>query len=395
MVVNATEDMAKANGAATRQLADEALPKLFNIRLDPRYTSWHTMRTAGAPIDWGKCTFSGIDSGRTMGSGANLIIIDDYFRNVADALSESKREKHRAWFLSCMETRLAPGGSIIIMGTRWHIEDLIGDAKKSAKQTGEEWDIVSLPALAEHNDQLGRKPGEALWPEQFDEKHFERVRRNFEVRGYLWMFNALYQQHPPTSLDSEFPQEYFSDHIWVDKIPSDCILKITSLDPSKGKTDKADYSAWVNIGVSQDGTVYVESVLERADVATLAKKSAQILKAFNPDYFVCEINQFQELLQIDIVRECEKLDVDVKVLGIDNTLNKLVRIRRLSPMLASGKIKFVRDVPGNNLIVEQLGQFPGGTHDDGPDSLDMGISVADSMVTLANYFQEPPNMEGK
>ena len=82
------------------------------------------------------------------------------------------------------------------MQTRWHEDDLIGRLARPDKPTfyarrSGKWKIINLPAIAEENDPLKRKPGELLWPERFDTDFMEAQRR-LDSRG----FTALYQQRP-------------------------------------------------------------------------------------------------------------------------------------------------------------------------------------------------------
>ena len=83
------------------------------------------------------------------------------------------------------------------MATRWHREDLIGLAKTSEDFTGERWEVLTMPAIAGEGDQLGREPGEALWPERWPAEKLEATRRRLVGRGYPWLWEALYGQKPP------------------------------------------------------------------------------------------------------------------------------------------------------------------------------------------------------
>ena len=64
---------------------------------------------------------------------------------------------------------------------------------------------------------------------------------------------------------------------------------------------------------------------------------------------------------------------------------KEVRLRRLGPWLASGKIHFRTHSPGAALLVEQLEQFPIGDHDDGPDALEMAIRLMNQTLGEAAF----------
>jgi predicted phage terminase large subunit-like protein len=66
--------------------------------------------------------------------------------------------------------------------------------------------------------------------------------------------------------------------------------------------------------------------------------------------------------------------------GLNNLVKKIVRIRRLTPYLAKGQIRFKGGSKGARLLVEQLRDFPNGDHDDGPDALEMAIRLACEML---------------
>ena len=98
--------------------------------------------------------------GATTGRGADLFIIDDPVRDAAEADSELIRDKVWDWFATVAYTRLQPEGRIVVVQTRWHEDDLSGRLLTDMEDGGQQWDVLTLPAIAEENDVLGRKPGE-------------------------------------------------------------------------------------------------------------------------------------------------------------------------------------------------------------------------------------------
>jgi predicted phage terminase large subunit-like protein len=91
----------------------------------------------------------GVGGGIT-GFGADLIIIDDPVRSRAEAESKTYRDKTYEWFCDDLYTRLEPNASIILIQTRWHEDDLAGRLLKDSEEEGaEQWEVISLPALAE------------------------------------------------------------------------------------------------------------------------------------------------------------------------------------------------------------------------------------------------------
>jgi hypothetical protein len=62
------------------------------------------------------------------------------------------------------------------------------------------------------------------------------------------------------------------------------------------------------------------------------------------------------------------------IIPIEDSLNKMMRIRRLDAKIRGRQFRFLQN-PGTTLLLQQLKQFDGvpgkGKHDDGPDALDM------------------------
>ena len=97
---------------------------------------------------------AGVGTG-IAGFRANLGLIDDPIRSRQDADSELIRDRIWDWYINDFKTRLVPGASEILIQTRWSEDDLAGRALNH-----EEWKVLSLPALADADDPLGRKVGE-------------------------------------------------------------------------------------------------------------------------------------------------------------------------------------------------------------------------------------------
>lgn len=144
--------------------------------------------------------------GPITGRGADVFIVDDPVKNAEEANSQTIRDKTWDWWLSTARTRLEPGAAALAVMTRWHEDDLVGRILAGADEDpdGIPWEVLRLPALAEHADPLGRKPGEALWPARYDEKAMGQIRR--DVGDYVW--DALFQQKPPSLVGNAVYSKY-------------------------------------------------------------------------------------------------------------------------------------------------------------------------------------------
>lgn len=193
---------------------------------------------------------------------------------------------------------------------------------------------------------------------------------------------------------AEFLAEWFGPGIWFDRWPhaNETLLRVIALDPSKGKDARVgqegqggDYSAFVILYLAKDGTIYVDADMDnRRPLPAIVAAGIELYRQHKPDAFACEINQFQELLAKDFLREAQKHKppLILPMWGWDNRVNKEVRIRRLAPILAGvdGRIRFKAGSRGATLLVNQLRDFrapphPPGYHDDGPDALEMAVRM--------------------
>ena len=163
-----------------------------------------------------------------------------------------------------------------------------------------------------------------------------------------------------------------------DRWPDAYLLRVLSLDPSKGKdADVGDYSAYVRYGWDPRTDVeYVEADLRRRTTDVIVDEGVEHVREFKPEGFAVEVNQFQELLWVDFLRAGKAAQVGLPMHTVVNMVNKEVRIRRLGPRLAQRSLRFKSRSPGTDLLIQQLRDFPTGEHDDGPDALEQAQRLA-------------------
>jgi predicted phage terminase large subunit-like protein len=217
-----------------------------------------------------------------------------------------------------------------------------------------------------------------LWPEVEDLYALMRIR----AESGRAAFEREKQNSPIQPEMCEWPESYFDEGIWFEAWPEHLAIKVLALDPSKGSDSRrGDYSALVSLGVDGKGILYVEAALTRCSTPQMVADGVAVYRQFRPDAFGIEANQFQELLGGEFEAEFVRQGVvGARPWLLDNRVNKLVRIRRLGPYLASRRLRFKNDSPGTRLLVEQLEQFPIGDHDDGPDAAEMAIRLAAGLL---------------
>lgn len=167
----------------------------------------------------------------------NCIIIDDPVKDRAEADSPTISQGIWEWYTSTLYTRLAPGGGIIIIQTRWGDTDLSGRLLEAqAKGEGDEWRVINFPAIAEQ-DEEHRKKGEALHPERYPLEALERIKAAIGTRDW----EALYQQHPVPDGGAIFRDEWLQ-RVWLPKdLPARFDAVIMSWDLSFKGNDASDF----------------------------------------------------------------------------------------------------------------------------------------------------------
>jgi predicted phage terminase large subunit-like protein len=192
------------------------------------------------------------------GKRGHLLLIDDPVKNAEEAFSDAYQMKVWRWWDATAATRLEPGASVIITHTRWTPGDLIGRLLEQQKEQANRpdripWEVINLPAMAEEDDALDRRVGEALWPQRWPIDELRRIRAE---RG-SWVWAALYQQRPAPIEGGLFKREWFKI---TDRLPTGLTKVVRHWDLAASEAaagSDPDYTVGVKMGRSGDGPIFV------------------------------------------------------------------------------------------------------------------------------------------
>ena len=349
-------------------------PSLWGIRVSDESSS---VSKWGIKGHRGGLTAAGV-GGPITGRGAAIAIIDDPVKNAEEASSKIIQDKIWDWYRSTLYTRLAPNSAIVAIMTRWAEDDIVGRlVEEMESEDGEKWDVVSIPALAEPGDVMGRKVGESYWPGRFPVPWLER--RRVAVGPFYW--EALYQQHP---LDAK--GTIFNPDLMHKIDPATVDLKACkafgALDPSEGGSD---YAGLITVLLLPDGKWLVWDCDLSVDgqdksITKIIEKHIQ----YHYSLFKIESNSLghaksapgEALFVIDLKKKQQREHVVVPFDLVWNTAPKVDRIRSLQPHYINGQLCFRTDWAAvYPELVAQLKAAPNPkAHDDGPDALEMAVS---------------------
>lgn len=319
--------------------------------------NWHTNQG-------GIYVSTGIGGGIT-GRGADLAIIDDPIKDRAEANSEIIRESIWNWYTSTLYTRLMSGGAIIVIQTRWHIDDLMGRLLEQMESgDGDRWDQVHLPAIALDNDILGRSPGDALWPDAFNVESLKQIERAIGEMD----FEALYQGSPIIATGSFFKPSMINV---VDAAPKvNKVIRRWDFAATEKKSNKSDPDWTVGLKMQQnvDGSYTVLDVARFRGNPDEVEKT--VLAVASQDGRTTPITIPEDPGQAGKSQAMyyAKILSGYSVDAIRESGDKVTRANPVASQVNAGNVSIVR-APWNKAFLEELTTFPNGKHDDQVDAL--------------------------
>lgn len=308
--------------------------------------------------------------GAITGHRADCAIIDDPVKSREEADSETIRDKQWAWWRDDLWTRLKPNAGVILIGTRWHEDDLIGRVLEDTKRSQLRVRVIKLAMEAGEDDELGRSPGDLLWPEWFTDAMVEQARS--EPRTWT----ALYQQEPRPIGGGEFKTAWLCRY----QRPPMASNRVLLVDPASGKhRTRGDYTSMWVVGVGQDGNEYVlDGVRDRLNLTERTENVFELVRRWSPAVVGYEEYGLQADIE-HIKSEQEKQQYRFRILPLGGGMKKVDRIRRLIPGLQRGRLwlpeSMIRQCADGNqrdIILDLIGEmesFPVGAHDDAIDCL--------------------------
>lgn len=345
-----TASLAEHFGRGVRLLLAEHSPRLgVSLRQDTRAAGRFMTGPGGEYFAVGV-------HGAVTGRRADLALIDDPVRSMAEALNPRARDQLWNWFRSELVTRLKPNGRILLIMTRWHPDDIAG---RLIEQGG--WAVLQLPAFAEADDPLGREPGAALWPEWEDRSELLAKQAVLGERT----FAALFQQTPVVSTGALFDTTRI--HL-INRAPVGTAVRAWDLAGSSDISRNPDWTVGLRLVRDTMGRFVVEDIRRvragPAEVADLIRATAEA------DGLEVTIGLAQDPGQAGLFQlaALTSLLAGFRVTSSVETGSKVERAQRVASQVPAGNISVVR-APWTRAFFDELDLFPTGGKDDQVDAL--------------------------
>jgi hypothetical protein len=381
IVASYSGDLATDHGRVTRNLIQtEKYQNIFKTRLAPDSTAkgkWNTQKWVEAQDGkegyWkdakGAYNAAGV-GGSITGKGADIAVVDDSLKDRKEAESFTIREGLWAWFKSVLRTRLTPDGAMVVMGTRWHMDDLAGrimetepwvdyfDYLKNGLGTAK-WVRLRLIAIAEEDQPPYRKADEPLWPERYPLAELQDIKKS--LGPYEW--EALYQQRPISSETQEFKTTWYKYRTHTDVSQLKRKHRLLTIDSAASKNASADFTGLCDNIIDTNDHWNIKAWKLKIAPDQLIELLFSLHLANKYDQIGIEEGMYMLVLKPFLDKAMRERGVYLPIVPLKhNSTQKEVRIRGLIPPYAAGVVYHIEG-ECDELEFEQS-VFPNGKNDD-------------------------------
>ncbi len=333
------------------------------VEVDPEgrsVQSWEIHKRLGG------LTAAGV-GGPLIGRRTNLFVIDDPHKDRDEAESDTMRQNVWEWYTSVALTRLQKGGAVVIIMQRWHEDDLVG---RLLERHPEEWKTIVLPAIADENDPMKRRPGEVLAPDMFDMNWLMQYKNVAPPRDWF----SMYQQVPTAADGDVFRKEWFQYSDLPDK--NDISYGIQIWDCAMTEKEENDWSACATLYVTRDGVHVADIYRGHLSFPDLKARMFDQYNQWNRFFRISRIGIENRVAGTSVLQSLKKeSNLPIIPLEPESKLgkSKLQRAQSVSGYVQAGRVTFRKGASWLSDFEHELLAFPRGKHDDMVDAFVYGL----------------------
>lgn len=314
------------------------------------------------------------------GYRGDIGLVDDPVRSRKDVESESQRDHAWNWYVSDFLTRLKPGAPQVMILTRWHESDLAG---RVLEQHGDQWEVISIPAIAKETDPLGRAPGEPLWADDDYGYAGDLAVKRSQLGDRDW--SSLYQQNPTPLEGGVFKTGRIgiaegvpAGTVWVRGWDFAATKDTGTNDPSR--------TVGLKLGLTPEGRYIVGDVV-RFD-GPPEEVEATFYATAKRDGKQCPVTAPKDPGQAG---KWQAAHLSKGLLGwtfefTPESGDKATRASAVASQVNVGNLDML-SASWNDSFVEELRSFPGGAHDDQVDALSRSFHFLTERASIYRKFK--------
>ncbi|MCG3204966.1 MAG: hypothetical protein KCHDKBKB_01683 [Elusimicrobia bacterium] len=288
----------------------------------------------------------------------DLIVLDDPVSN-NNSYTPHQRLKLLNWFKNVILPALEPNGQLVLVGTRWHAQDMYGQILADAGF--KHW--TKIVQSAEWKDQGGQR--QILFPERFSPEKLDELKGAMGTASYYCqMLNDVSGQE-----GSDFKIEWLRSCRYTQR--PDSMNIYIGVDLAAAAKESESKFAYVVVGVPEgDKDIFVlDAHKEHMEFPAQVKTIKRICRVYKPCLVNIEVTAYQHALVQALRDDPEAKSMPIE--GVSAQGDKQRRLRSLAVRFENGAIRLPDNLPD---LEEDLLHFPKG-EDDLLDALYMAIEA--------------------
>ena len=365
ITVSYSSDFCETFGRKNKDKCLEFNPDIFpgfKLRESPCTNSeFHTDKGGYAKfIGW---------TGGATGRQADLIICDDLLKNAEESMSDTTKEALWNEFLYSLLTRLSANGKVIVIQTRWCLDDLYGRILEEMDPETVVNINVPVECIDEENDPLGRKLGDSLCPEiGKDNEWLKAYKKVYTSENGSKAWQALFMGDPQDDGSAMFKPNWFKYYDY-DELP-DMPYQIIAVDAAFKASEANDFTAITVWGKRDQNYYLLDGVNAHLNFNEMLAEIRRLREEYPEVMFVLIETAANGQALIDVLSH----EMD-GVIPVPPQGSKQSRAQSTTGAYESGRVWFPKDSPLTKELVKQLVRFPNGCkHDDLVDSASYALN---------------------